>query len=199
MRRGGVSDVAALVPQQTFMFDDTVRGNITLGADDDRRERLGAPCEVAQGDGFVDALPGGLDTRVGERGASLSGGQRQRIALARAVIRAPAAARPRRRHQSPSTPASSRPSWPALRDGPAPGTTVLVVAYRMATITLADEVVYVEARPRRRPRHPRRAARRGAWATKRLVTAYAREAAERAAVAADEERQRAPSRGRERA
>ena len=81
--------VAALVPQQTFLFDDTVRGNITLGARASRRRGLGRRCGVAQADGFVAALPDGLDTRVGERGASLSGGQRQRIALARAVIRAP--------------------------------------------------------------------------------------------------------------
>ena len=75
VRRGGVSEVAALVAQQTFMFDDTVRGNVTLGADHDD----GAVARPRGGPGaaFVGRLAEQLDTRVGERGASLSGGQRR--------------------------------------------------------------------------------------------------------------------------
>ncbi len=96
--RDGVSGAVALVPQQTFLFDDTVRGNITLGADDRRRGGLGRRSGCAQADGFVSALARGLDTLVGERGTTLSGGQRQRLALARALVRAPAAADPGRRH-----------------------------------------------------------------------------------------------------
>ena len=86
--RGGVAGAAAVVPQQTFLFDDTVRGNVTLGLDvpDDAVRRALA---VAQADRFVDALPDGLDTRIGERGMTLSGGQRQRLALARALVRSP--------------------------------------------------------------------------------------------------------------
>ncbi|HEX8497718.1 MAG TPA: ABC transporter ATP-binding protein, partial [Actinomycetales bacterium] len=82
LREGEVSGQAAFVPQGTFLFDDTVRGNVTLGgdfSDDEVREAL----RVAAADDFVDRLPEGLDTRVGERGATLSGGQRQRLALAR--------------------------------------------------------------------------------------------------------------------
>ena len=75
-------------PADAFLFDDTVRGNVTLGADVSDEE-VWAALRTAQADGFVAALPDGLDTRLGERGTSLSGGQRQRISLARALVRRP--------------------------------------------------------------------------------------------------------------
>ena len=88
LREGEVSGQAAFVAQGTFLFDDTVRGNVTLGAAF-ADEEVWAALRVAAADDFVAALPEGLDTRVGERGATLSGGQRQRLALARAVVRRP--------------------------------------------------------------------------------------------------------------
>ena len=88
---------SSLVPQSAFLFDDTVRGNVTLGADIPDEEVWEA-LRTAQADGFVAALPHGLDSRLGERGTTLSGGQRQRLSLARALVRQPAAARARRRH-----------------------------------------------------------------------------------------------------
>ena len=182
VRRGGVPDAVALVAQQTFMFDDTVRGNVTLGADrtdDDVWRAL----RVAQGEGFVGRLHDGLDTRVGERGTSLSGGQRQRIALARAVIRSPQLL-VLDDATSAVDPAVEQQILAALREASS-GTTVLVVAYRMATITLADEVVYVEeGRIVDHGTHDQLLGRCEGY--QRLVTAYAREAAERAAVARDE-------------
>jgi ABC-type multidrug transport system fused ATPase/permease subunit len=181
--RGGVAAVAALVPQQTFMFDDTVRGNVTLGADfsDDAVWRA---LEVAQARHFVSELPQGLETHVGERGASLSGGQRQRIALARAIIR-----EPRLLVLDDATsavdPSVEQAILAALRESSA-GTTVLVVAYRMATITLADDIVYVEGgRVVDHGTHAELRSRCPGY--ERLVTAYQREAAERSALAADEE------------
>jgi ABC-type multidrug transport system fused ATPase/permease subunit len=181
--RGGVPSVGVLVPQQTFLFDDTVRGNITLGADfsdDEVWQALG----TAQATGFVRALEMGLDTRVGERGASLSGGQRQRIALARAVIR-----RPQLLVLDDATsavdPSVEQAILAGLRDSSS-GTTVLVVAYRMSTIILADDVIYLErGRVIDHGTHAELLGRCEGY--ERLVTAYAREAAERAAVAADEQ------------
>ena len=185
VRRGGIPAVAALVAQQTFMFDDTIRGNVTLGADVDD-ERVWEALRTAQADGFVARLSQGLDTRVGERGASLSGGQRQRIALARAVVR-----EPRLLLLDDATsavdPAVEQAILGALRESRT-GTTVLVIAYRMATILLADEIVYVErGRVVDRGTHADLMTRCEGYAN--LVTAYAREAAERAAIAADEEPQ----------
>jgi len=181
--RGGIPEVGALVAQQTFLFDDTVRGNITLGRDL-ADEQVWEALRIAQADGFVASLAKGLDTRVGERGASLSGGQRQRVALARAIIR-----RPQLLVLDDATSAVDPSVEQAILAGlraAGRGTTVLVVAYRMATIALADDVIYVDhGRVVDHGRHHELLARCPGYA--RLVTAYAREAAERAAIAADEE------------
>ncbi|MEO8749779.1 MAG: ABC transporter ATP-binding protein [Allobranchiibius sp.] len=145
VRRHGISAAATLVSQDTFLFDDTVLGNITLGGGYDDADVQRA-LRVAQADGFVGELTDGLNTRVGERGATLSGGQRQRIALARAVIRSP--------HllvlddaTSAVDPTVEVAILAGLRADAAQrgsNSTTLVVAYRLSTICLADAVVYVE-------------------------------------------------------
>jgi ATP-binding cassette subfamily B protein len=141
LREGEVSDRAAFVAQGTFLFDDTVRGNVTLDAPF-TDEEVWAALRVAAADEFVAALPEGLDTRVGERGATLSGGQRQRLALARAVVR-----RPRLLVLDDATsavdPSVEARILDALRASDEPAT-VVVIAYRQATISLADEVVWLE-------------------------------------------------------
>jgi len=137
---GALAEQAALVPQQAFLFDDTVRGNVTLGSAVPDEE-VWAALRTAQADGFVAALPDGLDTRLGERGASLSGGQRQRLSLARALVRSP-----RLLVMDDATsavdPEVEARILAALR-GDSSDATVVVVAYRKATIALADEVVYL--------------------------------------------------------
>ncbi|MEZ7128426.1 ABC transporter ATP-binding protein [Nonomuraea sp. AD125B] len=175
---GAVASSAALVPQQTFLFDDTVRGNVALNLDTPD-EDVWAALRLAQADGFVARLPEGLDTRVGERGASLSGGQRQRVALARAIVR-----RPRLLVLDDAT-SSVDPQVEAkilygLRDA-AESSTVVVVAYRMATIALADEVVYLDhGRVVDHGPHEELIERCAGY--RNLVTAYEREEAERAAI-----------------
>ena len=77
------------VPQETFLFHDTVMANVTLGDDDISRAGVETALRRAEAWDFVAALPDGMDSVVGERGARLSGGQRQRIAIARALIRNP--------------------------------------------------------------------------------------------------------------
>jgi ATP-binding cassette subfamily B protein len=138
----GLAGAVALVPQIPFVFDDTVRGNVTLdrtGIDD---AAAWWALRLAQANRFVERLPEGLDTAVGERGTSLSGGQRQRLTLARAL-----AGRPRLLVLDDATsavdPRVEADILAALR-GRDSGASILVVAYRRATIALADHVVYLE-------------------------------------------------------
>ena len=155
LRKGELPRDVALVPQAAFMFDDTVRGNVTLGADVPDADVWSA-LRTAQADGFVAALPHGLDTRLGERGTSLSGGQRQRLSLARALVR-----RPRLLILDDATsavdPEVEARILASLRDdrseglgGPDGGgsrgaaASLVVFAYRKATISLADEVVHLD-------------------------------------------------------
>ncbi len=183
--RGGVAGAAAVVPQQTFLFDDTVRGNVTLGFDVGD-EAVRAALRVAQAEEFVDALPAGLDTRIGERGMTLSGGQRQRLALARAVVRAPRllVMDDATSAVDPRVEAAILAGLRGSVDGSEPPT-VVVVAYRKATISLADEVVYVEGgRVLDRGTHDELLGRCVGY--RQLITAYEREDAERAALAAEE-------------
>jgi len=133
---------SALVPQIPFIFDDTVRGNVTLDREGLDDEAAWAALRLAQAEGFVAKLPDGLGTAVGERGTSLSGGQRQRLTLARAL-----AGRPRLLVLDDATsavdPRVEAAILASLRGHDA-GASILVVAYRRATIALADEVVYLE-------------------------------------------------------
>jgi ATP-binding cassette subfamily B protein len=173
----------ALVPQLPFIFDDTVRGNVALdreGIDDDRVRRA---LTLAQAQGFVDRLPEGFDSPLGERGTTLSGGQRQRLTLARALAGSPrvlvlddatSAVDPR---VEAAILRGLRRAQASTVDGEAPPT-VLVVAYRRATIALADEVVFLDhGGVVARGPHEHLLATVPAYAE--LVTAYERADAER--------------------
>lgn len=135
----------AFVAQQTFVFEDSIRENVTLAdldAPDDAE--VWAALRAARVDDVVEALPGGLDARLGERGANLSGGQRQRLAIARALVR-----RPRVLVLDDATSAVDPEVEQAILTGLGDltgggGPAVLMVAYRMASVALADEVVHLE-------------------------------------------------------
>jgi len=166
----------AYVAQTAYLFDDTALGNITMGLDMPLAD-VYAAARLAGAHEFIEELPDGYATRIGERGASLSGGQRQRLALARALVR-----RPRLLIMDDATSAVD-PSVEVeilrrLRSSDLPSTIVLV-AYRPSSIRLADEIVFVdEGRVAAQGPHAELLATEPGYA--RLVQAYELEAAARA-------------------
>ena len=132
----------AVVDDDPFLFSDTVAGNIAYGRPDASLEDIQRAAERAQAAGFIEALPEGYDTRVGERGLTLSGGQRQRIAIARALL-----ADPRILILDDATSSvdatTEREIKAALREAMR-GRTTFVIAHRLSTISLADDIVVLE-------------------------------------------------------
>ena len=124
---------------------------------------------MAQADGFIDALPEGYDTVVGERGCTLSGGQRQRIAIARALITDPRVLI--LDEATASVDASTEREIQAALRAVMAGRTTIVIAHRLSTLALADELVVLEDGRIVAARHPRRALRRPARSTARSTTA----------------------------
>lgn len=177
LRRGELPAQVAYVAQDTFLFDDTVAGNLTLGREVPP-DKLRWALELAGAAGFVAELPEGFDTRIGERGTTLSGGQQQRLTLARALVRDP------RLLVMDDATSALDPSVEAailrgLKSAALPAT-VIVVAYRRSSIVLADEVVFVEdGRVRGHGTHGELLERLPGYA--RLLQAYDDDAAHRAA------------------
>ncbi|WP_049571396.1 ABC transporter ATP-binding protein [Nocardiopsis sp. SBT366] len=175
LARDQIPGHAALVPQGTFVFEDSVRDNISLGAAGVDDAQIWAALRLARADGFIAELDGGLDARLGEKGTTLSGGQRQRLALARAIVR-----RPRLLIMDDATsavdPQIEAQILAGLRERD-DAATVVVVAYRRATIELADEVLYMEGgRVLARGSHTELLSTSSGY--NRLVTAYERASAE---------------------
>ena len=132
-----------VVFEESFLFSDTVRANIAYGCSDATDEQIVAAAKAAQAHEFIEALPDGYETLVGERGLTLSGGQRQRIALARALLYDP-----RILILDDATSAIDanveEAIHDALREIMADRTTVLI-AHRRSTLHLADRIVVMEA------------------------------------------------------
>ena len=152
-----------VVPQDTVLFNDTIRYNIAYGRPDATQEEIEHAARVAQVHDFVLRMPDGYDTRVGERGLKLSGGEKQRVAIARTVLKDP-----RILILDEATSAldsrTERDIEAALRAVSARRTT-LVIAHRLSTVVDADEIiVLVDGRIAERGSHRELLARGGVFA-----------------------------------
>jgi len=131
-----------LVMEESFLFSDTVRANIAYGRPDATDEQVVAAAQAAQAHEFIERLPKGYDTVIGEQGLTLSGGQRQRVALARALI-----TDPRILVLDDATsaidPRLEAEIHDALREVMC-GRTTLIIAHRRSTLNLADRIVVLD-------------------------------------------------------
>jgi ABC-type multidrug transport system fused ATPase/permease subunit len=132
----------AIVNDDPFLFSATVHDNIAYARPDASREEVERAARAAQADGFIQQLPHGYDTLVGERGLTLSGGQRQRVSIARAIL-----AQPRiliMDDATSSVDASTEQEIKLALGEVMDGRTTFVIAHRLSTIALADDIVVLE-------------------------------------------------------
>lgn len=142
LTQASLRSAIGLVPEDSFLFSDTIRANIAYGLPDATQEQIEQAARAAQAHGFISDLPDGYDTTVGEHGLTLSGGQRQRVALARAILTDPrllllddatSAVDARVEHEIHE----------ALKQVMA-GRTTLLIAHRRSTLQLADRIAVLD-------------------------------------------------------
>ncbi|MFD6472855.1 ABC transporter ATP-binding protein [Streptomyces anulatus] len=142
LTQASLRSAIGLVPEDSFLFSDTIRVNIAYGLPDATQEQIEQAARAAQAHGFISDLPNGYDTTVGEHGLTLSGGQRQRVALARAILTDPrllllddatSAVDARVEHEIHE----------ALKQVMA-GRTTLLIAHRRSTLQLADRIAVLD-------------------------------------------------------
>jgi ATP-binding cassette subfamily B protein len=130
------------VPQDTFLFSDTIRENIKFGAPEASDERVTEAARIAGILDEIESFPDGLDTLVGERGVTLSGGQKQRVAIARALLHAPAIVVLDDALSSVDTATEERIQQ-ALK-GALENRTSIIVSHRISSIKHADETIVLD-------------------------------------------------------
>jgi ATP-binding cassette subfamily B protein len=132
----------ALVPQEPVIFSGTVAENIRFGRPEASLDDIRRAAETAAARDFIEALPGGFDAELGEKGVRLSGGQRQRIAIARAILRNPAILL--LDEATSALDAESERAVQTALDRVMNGRTTLIIAHRLATVLKADRIVVMD-------------------------------------------------------
>ena len=132
----------SLVSQETVLFNDSIKGNISLGRLDATEEEIVEACKVANAHNFIMESPNGYDTNIGDRGTKLSGGQRQRLSIARAVLKNPEIL-----ILDEATSALDTESEKLVQDALTnllKGRTSVVIAHRLSTIMNADRIYVID-------------------------------------------------------
>ena len=174
-----------MVPQDTVLFNDTIRYNIRYGRWDATDAEVEAAAQMAQIDGFIKMSPKGYETEVGERGLKLSGGEKQRVAIARTVLKGPPILL-----LDEATSALDSHTEQEIQDAlekVSRNRTSLVIAHRLSTIVGADEIIVLDqGRIAERGTHSQLLAASGLYASMWNRQREAQEARERLALIADE-------------
>ena len=142
LTQASVRAAIGVVPQEAVLFNDTIGENIALARPDARPAEIDAAASAAALKDFIEALPDGYATLVGERGLKLSGGEKQRIAIARAILK-----RPRIFIFDEATSALDSATEQAVQAALAAiskDTTTIVIAHRLSTIVAADEILVLD-------------------------------------------------------
>jgi len=143
VKQQGVREAIGIVPQDTVLFNDTVRYNIAYGRPDASEEEVTRAAKLAHIDDFIRSLPDGYDTRVGERGLKLSGGEKQRVAIARTILKDPPILLFDEATSALDT-ATERDIQASLKEV-SKGRTTLIIAHRLSTVVDADEIIVLRA------------------------------------------------------
>lgn len=163
VRQDSLRAVIGMVPQDTVLFNDTIRYNIRYGRPDATDEEVREAAELAQIGRFIESLPQGYETRVGERGLKLSGGEKQRVAIARTILKNPPILLLDEATSALDT-HTEKEIQTALK-GISRNRTTLVIAHRLSTVVDADEILVLDAgRVIERGRHEDLLSRDGAYA-----------------------------------
>ena len=181
-----------MVPQDTVLFNDTIRYNIRYGCWDATDEEVEAAAQTAQIDGFIRMSPKGYETEVGERGLKLSGGEKQRVAIARTVLKAPPIL-----VLDEATSALDSHTEHEIQEAlerVSRNRTSLVIAHRLSTVVGADEIIVLDqGRIAERGTHAELLAAEGLYASMWNRQREAQEAREKLALIGDDDD--APNRG----
>ncbi|MFA6249946.1 MAG: ABC transporter ATP-binding protein [Candidatus Shapirobacteria bacterium] len=142
MNKGYLRSIMAVVPQEPVLFNNSIKFNLGYGKEEATMEEIKAAAKMANLDDFIESLPDGYETHVGERGIKLSGGQKQRLAIARAML-----CDPKILIFDEATSNLDSESEKLIQDAlwrTAKGRTLLIIAHRFSTIRRADKIVVLE-------------------------------------------------------